>query len=92
MIDFLYSVILSFEDSVVQEQYRFGSFSPICTNNFAKFYINGFTEPNYFGDLHDELLKARKSVLITDWWLSPELHLKRPIEEHPYSKLETVLH
>lgn len=27
----------------------------------------------------DALLKAKQRVYITDWWLSPELFLKRPI-------------
>lgn len=45
-------------------------------NNYVKHFIDG---KDYFSTLHAELSKAEKEVFITDWWLTPELYLKRPV-------------
>ena len=60
-------------------------------NNKAKFYVNGFGD-NYFSDLYEELITAKKEVFINDWFLSPKIHLKRPIEENWQTRLDLVLH
>ena len=44
---------------------------------------------DYFLDLKNKLLKARESVYITDWWLSPELFLQRPVNLNTYKNLNT---
>lgn len=46
------------------------------TNCGAKWFIDG---ENYFEYLLEQLKNAKESVFITDWFLSPELALKRPI-------------
>jgi phosphatidylserine/phosphatidylglycerophosphate/cardiolipin synthase-like enzyme len=72
---------------------RFGSFSRITSNNSAKFYVNGSNQQkeNYFSDLYDRLIEARHEVFINDWFFSPHIFLKRPIEENPDSRLDKVL-
>lgn len=55
---------------------KFGSFAPQRKNNYVKHFIDG---KGYFSTLHAELLKAEREVFITDWWLTPELYLKRPV-------------
>lgn len=50
-----------------------------------KFYINGYNDPTYFDDIHDAFMNAKRSIMILDWWLTPELYLKRPIEKYPHS-------
>lgn len=42
----------------------------------CKWYVDG---NKYFSDVYDAILLAKETVFITDWWLSPELYLKRPI-------------
>ena len=42
---------------------------------------------DYFLDLKDKLLKAKETVYITDWWLSPELFLQRPVNINDYKNL-----
>lgn len=32
----------------------------------------------YFAAVADAILRAREEIFITDWWLSPEIYLKRP--------------
>jgi len=41
--------------------------------------------------LADALEKAREEIYITDWWLSPEIYLKRPITRGDYWRLDKVL-
>lgn len=42
----------------------------------CKWYIDG---ENYFSDVMTALLSAKEYVYITDWWMSPDLYLRRPI-------------
>ena len=42
---------------------------------------------DYFSDLKNKLLKAKETVYITDWWLSPELFLQRPVNINDYKNL-----
>ena len=43
---------------------------------------------DYFSHLHDKLLSAKETVYITDWWMSPELFLTRPIDTNLYKNLK----
>lgn len=76
----LYDWVNSIVDSINNSRYckinRFQSFCPVTRSNYAKWYINGH---EYYSDVADELEKAEDRIFITDWWLSPELYLKRPI-------------
>ena len=50
-------------------------------NNYAYWFIDG---KDYFNDLFEKLMGAKKSIFITDWWMSPEVWLRRPILESDY--------
>ncbi len=54
---------------------RFGSFAPIRLNCNAQWLVDG---RDYFWNLSKALLMAKDRVFIHDWWLSPELYLRRP--------------
>ncbi|KAJ7758541.1 phospholipase D [Mycena maculata] len=54
---------------------RFDSFSPIRLNVAAQWLVDG---RDYFWNLSRALLLARETIYIHDWWLSPELQLRRP--------------
>ncbi|KAJ7147560.1 phospholipase D [Mycena crocata] len=54
---------------------RFDSFSPIRLNVAAQWLVDG---RDYFWNLSRALLLARESIYIHDWWLSPELQMRRP--------------
>lgn len=79
-IEDMYEWLSAIVDSINNSRYckinRFNSFCPVTRSNYAKWYINGH---EYYKDLADELEKAESRIFITDWWLSPELYLKRPI-------------
>ncbi|XP_024249880.1 phospholipase D2 isoform X2 [Oncorhynchus tshawytscha] len=66
---------------------RFGGFAPPRENTLTKWYVNG---SGYFADLADALEQAKEEIFITDWWLSPEVFLKRPATD-TYWRLDQIL-
>ncbi|CAI6231777.1 unnamed protein product [Periconia digitata] len=61
--------------SRVCESHRFNSFAPERDGNLVKWYIDG---RDYFWAVAEALKNAKETIYIEDWWLSPELFLKRP--------------
>uniref|UniRef100_A0A8D3DZG9 Phospholipase n=1 Tax=Scophthalmus maximus TaxID=52904 RepID=A0A8D3DZG9_SCOMX len=68
--------------------HRFGSFAQEEENIPAKWYVNGKT---YMEDVADALEEAKEEIFITDWWLSPEIFLKRPVVEGNRWRLDCIL-
>ncbi|XP_061608303.1 phospholipase D1 isoform X2 [Phyllopteryx taeniolatus] len=66
---------------------RFEGFAPPRDNTLTKWYVNG---SGYFTDLADALEQAKEEIFITDWWLSPEVFLKRPATDNVW-RLDEVL-
>ncbi|KAF9565693.1 phospholipase D [Agrocybe pediades] len=54
---------------------RFDSFAPIRLNVAAQWLVDG---RDYFWNLSRAILLAKESIYIHDWWLSPELQMRRP--------------
>uniref|UniRef100_A0A3Q4BME5 Phospholipase n=1 Tax=Mola mola TaxID=94237 RepID=A0A3Q4BME5_MOLML len=67
--------------------HRFEGFAPPRENVLTKWYVNG---SGYFSDLADALEQAKEEIFITDWWLSPEVFLKRPATDN-YWRLDEIL-
>jgi phospholipase D1/2 len=55
---------------------KYDSFSPDRPDNHVEFFADGH---DYFTRLYDELMKAERQIFITDWWITPEIYLKRPV-------------
>ncbi|XP_018596699.1 phospholipase D1-like isoform X2 [Scleropages formosus] len=70
------------------QDHRFGSFAMEEENTLAKWYVNG---KNYMEDVANTLEEAREEIFITDWWLSPEIFLKRPVVEGNRWRLDCIL-
>ncbi|KAF9418329.1 Phospholipase D1, partial [Entomortierella beljakovae] len=68
--------------------HRFGSFSPEREDARVKMYIDG---KDYFHAVADSILAAKNEIYICDWWLSPELYLRRPAEEYEEFRLDRLL-
>uniref|UniRef100_A0A3Q3M8R6 Phospholipase n=1 Tax=Mastacembelus armatus TaxID=205130 RepID=A0A3Q3M8R6_9TELE len=66
---------------------RFEGFAPPREKALTKWYVNG---SGYFADLADALEQAKEEIFITDWWLSPEVFLKRPATDK-YWRLDEIL-
>jgi phospholipase D1/2 len=67
---------------------RFHSFAPIRGGNDAKWFVDGC---GYFWAVSVALEEAKESIWILDWWLSPELYLRRPPSNNPQYRLDKML-
>ncbi|XP_047143825.1 phospholipase D1 isoform X2 [Hydra vulgaris] len=64
------------------------SFAPLRRNSWGKWFIDG---SDYFKEVADAISKAKEEIYIADWWLSPELILKRPITHPEKWRLDMLL-
>ncbi|XP_057215443.1 phospholipase D2 isoform X2 [Triplophysa rosa] len=69
------------------QTHLFDGFAPPRPDTLTKWYVNG---NGYFSDLADALEQAKEEIFITDWWLSPEVFLKRPAT-NTYWRLDKIL-
>ncbi|XP_006890415.1 PREDICTED: phospholipase D1 isoform X2 [Elephantulus edwardii] len=70
------------------KDHRFGSYAAIHENILAKWYVNA---KGYFEDVANAIEEAQEEIFITDWWLSPEIFLKRPVVEGNRWRLDCIL-
>ncbi|KAM8770748.1 phospholipase D1 isoform 2-T3 [Rhynchonycteris naso] len=70
------------------KEHRFGSYAAIQENTLAKWYVNA---RGYFEDVANAMEEAEEEIFITDWWLSPEIFLKRPVVEGNRWRLDCIL-
>ncbi|KAG0353067.1 hypothetical protein BGZ54_002423, partial [Gamsiella multidivaricata] len=68
--------------------HRFGSFAPQREDVKVRYYVDG---KNYFHAISDAILAAKNEIYICDWWLSPELYLRRPPEKNEEFRLDRLL-
>jgi phospholipase D1/2 len=74
--------------SKIAESHRFNSFAPERDGNLVKWYVDG---RDYFWAVAEALEKAQETIYIADWWLSPELFLKRPPYYNQQFRLDQIL-
>ena len=67
------------------EKNAYGAYTNEKLNNKAYWFVDG---KDYFLDLKEKLEAAKETIFITDWWMSPELWLERPIDSKVYMALE----
>ncbi|KAF7304896.1 Phospholipase [Mycena kentingensis (nom. inval.)] len=72
----------------IMASHRFTSFSDMRSNNFVKWHIDG---NDYMWALSELLDNAKECIFIQDWWLTPELHLRRPAARFPDYRLDRLL-
>uniref|UniRef100_A0A8C0X266 Phospholipase n=1 Tax=Castor canadensis TaxID=51338 RepID=A0A8C0X266_CASCN len=70
------------------KDHRFGSYAAIQEDTLAKWYVNA---KGYFEDVANAIEEAEEEIFITDWWLSPEIFLKRPVVEGNRWRLDCIL-
>ncbi|CAG0903670.1 unnamed protein product [Darwinula stevensoni] len=66
---------------------RFGSFVPMRRDTPAVWFVDG---RDYMSAVADALENAKQDIFICDWWLSPEIYLKRPVQGE-YWRLDNIL-
>ena len=64
---------------------KYASYTNQKTDNVSEWFIDG---KSYFNDLRTHLLQAQETVFITDWWLSPEVWLDRPVQYNVYQDMK----
>ncbi|KAM9311156.1 phospholipase D2 [Gastrophryne carolinensis] len=67
--------------------HRFDAHASVREKTQVKWFVNGAT---YFAAVADALMQAREEIFITDWWLSPEVYLKRPARNDNW-RLDIIL-
>ncbi|XP_067322146.1 phospholipase D1 [Anolis sagrei] len=70
------------------QHHRFGSYAAVQENTLAKWYVNA---KGYFEDVANAMEAAKEEIFITDWWLSPEIFMKRPVVEGNRWRLDCIL-
>ena len=63
----------------------YGAYTNEKLNNNAYWFVDG---KDYFLDLKEKLESAKETIFITDWWMSPEIYLERPVDSEVYMALE----
>ncbi|TGZ82764.1 phospholipase D [Ascodesmis nigricans] len=67
---------------------RFDSFSPVRRNVYAQWLVDG---RDYFWAVSRAISMAKDVIYIHDWWLSPELYLRRPAAVSQKWRLDRLL-
>ena len=88
MDQFIASIEKIAAKSIWAGQNRFGSFAPIRLNVAAQWLVDG---RDYFWNLSRAILLAKERIYIHDWWLSPELYLRRPPASNGRWRLDRLL-
>ncbi|XP_077218089.1 phospholipase D P1 [Tasmannia lanceolata] len=72
--------------------HRFGSFAPprglTEDGSQAQWFVDGQAA---FEAIALSIEEAKSEIFITDWWLCPELYLRRPFHLHGSSRLDSLL-
>ena len=66
------------------ENNPYEAYTNMKRGNKAHWFADG---EKYFADLSEKLMEAKESIFITDWWMSPELWLVRPVQINSYLSL-----
>lgn len=72
----------------IAQSHRFDSFAKERDGNKIKWYVDG---QDYFWAVSVALERAKETIYIEDWWLSPELFLRRPPYYNQEWRLDQVL-
>ncbi|TBU21722.1 phospholipase D/nuclease [Dichomitus squalens] len=72
----------------IMSGHRFHSFANQRSQNFVKWHIDGH---DYMWAVSELLDRAKEAIFILDWWLTPELYLRRPPAKYPEWRLDRVL-
>ncbi|CAI4222449.1 unnamed protein product [Auanema sp. JU1783] len=70
------------------QPHRYASSFPIRTNSYAKWFVDA---RSFMAHAADMMELAREEIFICDWWLSPEIYMKRPDLTGAYWRLDHIL-
>lgn len=64
------------------------SFAPVRSGINAGWFVDG---AGYMSAVADAMENAKEEIYIADWWLSPEIYMKRPAISGDYWRLDKIL-
>ncbi|XP_059080712.1 phospholipase D2-like isoform X2 [Tigriopus californicus] len=67
---------------------RYTSFAPVRSDQRTRWFVDG---QSFMSSVCDVILGAKEEIFITDWWLSPEIYLKRGLHFAPSLRLDNLL-
>ncbi|KAJ9601182.1 hypothetical protein L9F63_000650 [Diploptera punctata] len=67
---------------------RHNSYAPMRTSVDAAWFVDG---SSYMAAVADAMEAAKEEIFIADWWLSPEIYMKRPAMDDDYWRLDKIL-
>ena len=70
------------------QPHRYDSFAPVRHNVWAQFLVDG---RDYMWNVSRALDMARDVIYIHDWWLSPQLYMRRPAAISQRWRLDRIL-
>ncbi|KAF3922487.1 hypothetical protein AA313_de0208815 [Arthrobotrys entomopaga] len=76
------------EHTVWSQKQRFDSFAPVRQYCFAQWLVDG---RDYFWNVSRAVSMAKDVIYIHDWWLSPEIYLRRPAAVSQKWRLDRLL-
>ncbi|KAI8886590.1 phospholipase D/nuclease [Backusella circina FSU 941] len=76
------------EEEYLLEEHRYQSFAPIRQDAMVKYFIDGH---DYCWAVSEAIESAEECIFIEDWWLSPELYLRRPPAKYPEYRIDALL-
>ncbi|KAG1700187.1 hypothetical protein DVH05_011995 [Phytophthora capsici] len=80
------------EASNWSQAHRDGSFAiprnPVHMTSFAQWYVDG---SGAYEAMYHAIQSAQKEIFIAGWWVCPTIHLLRPAEHYPESRLDVAL-
>ena len=75
-------------DSPWAQKNRYDSFAPVRSNVFAQWLVDG---RDYMWNVSRAISMAKDVIYIHDWWLSPELYMRRPAAISKKWRLDRLL-
>ncbi|XP_077493969.1 phospholipase D isoform X2 [Amblyomma americanum] len=67
---------------------RYDAFAPVRTASRCRWYIDG---SKYCEAVANAIDLAKEEIFIADWWLTPEIYLKRPVVPNNRWRLDQLL-
>lgn len=84
----LHSLDKMVRESIWSQPHRFHSFAPVRRNCYAQWFVDA---RDYFWAVSSAIEMAKDTIFIHDWWLSPELYLRRPANGNQQFRIDRLL-
>ncbi|KAF2841991.1 phospholipase D [Patellaria atrata CBS 101060] len=82
------SINFMVDNTIWSKKHRFDSFAPVRHGVFAQWLVDG---RDYMWNVSRAISMAKDVIYIHDWWLSPELYLRRPAAISQKWRLDRLL-